>query len=68
MYYLIDPISNACTNWQVECPLIEGGINHLQLSIPVQKVYPRIQVQVRVALLDDSNSKLICEQFPVQLQ
>jgi hypothetical protein len=60
--------SNACGNWNIKCPLTNGNNYELKVSMPILSSYPKIKVDVRVALLDSGNKKLICQQFPVQIE
>ncbi|CAG2179111.1 unnamed protein product [Oppiella nova] len=47
--------------------LVSGDNYDLKIAVPILQRYPKIKVQVRVALLDDTNKKLFCQQFPVQI-
>ncbi|CAG2116463.1 unnamed protein product [Medioppia subpectinata] len=59
--------SDACSHWNINCPIVNGNNYDLKISVPILSQYPKIKVQVRVALLDANNSKLFCQQFPVQI-
>ncbi|CAG2115801.1 unnamed protein product [Medioppia subpectinata] len=59
--------SDACSHWNINCPIVNGNNYDLKISVPILSNYPKIKVQVRVALLDANKSKLFCQQFPVQI-
>ncbi|XP_054153442.1 NPC intracellular cholesterol transporter 2-like [Oppia nitens] len=60
--------SDACGHYNIKCPINKDNNYELTVTVPILSQYPKIKLDVRVALMDSNKSKIFCEQFPVQIQ
>ena len=56
----------ACGNWGLKCPAPANTRHTLQVALPIQYSYPKIEVGVLMELVTETE-KLICSSFPVQI-
>ncbi|CAF0794343.1 unnamed protein product, partial [Brachionus calyciflorus] len=60
------PESNAC-NLAATCPASANTENQVALKLPILNEYPSLSVDVRIQFLGDSNTNIVCFQFPVKI-
>ncbi|CAF0717662.1 unnamed protein product [Brachionus calyciflorus] len=60
------PDGNGC-NLSATCPASANSDNQVALKLPILNEYPSLSVDVRIQFLGDSNTNLVCFQFPVKI-
>lgn len=59
---------NACGNYGFNCPLDAGKPYKFQLTLPILRTYPKINVDVFVRLVDEKGDILACVEMPARIQ
>ncbi|KAK9703364.1 ML domain [Popillia japonica] len=62
------PNSDGCKDSGVSCPLQEGQTYTYSTTLPVLKKYPRVNVEVKFELQDQSDSDVTCSMIPSKIQ
>ena len=60
--------AQACGNWGLTCPLVQGKKYTLRVEMPILDKYPKINVGVRLQLLAENSEKIVCTQFPAVIK
>lgn len=60
--------NEACGNYGFNCPVAEKQKESLQISLPVQRTWPKISLDVRLKLVDEKSNLIFCIVFPAKLQ
>ncbi|XP_069105385.1 NPC intracellular cholesterol transporter 2-like [Argopecten irradians] len=55
---------DCCANKNINCPIKSGTSSEYNIAIYVSPSYPKIQVLVKMAVLDDSKQDFLCLVFP----
>ncbi|GFG32564.1 hypothetical protein Cfor_12345 [Coptotermes formosanus] len=61
------PDPNACHSSGLTCPLQPGNNYHYTATFPVLKSYPRIHLEVKWELKNESGNDVVCALFPVRI-
>lgn len=65
--FVIKP-DNACGNYGFDCPLEADKNYKFNLTLPIMRSYPKINVDVFVHLVDDKGRVLACVELPAQIR
>lgn len=65
--FIIKP-DNACGNYGFDCPLEADKSYKFNLTLPIMRSYPKINVDVFVHLVDDKGQVLACVELPAQIR
>lgn len=64
------PHPNACQNdgGNLPCPLKVGGPYKYEVTLPVEKKYPRVTVDVKWEMQNENGIDIICTLIPAKIQ
>lgn len=58
----------ACGNYGFSCPLEAGKPYKFNLSLPILRTYPKINVDVFLRLVDGKGETISCIELPARIQ
>lgn len=64
--FKIDP-SDACGNYNIQCPINPSSQNEIQLQMLIRSAYPTIGVKIKFQLIGDNDNDIICFEFKAHI-
>ncbi|KAG9510634.1 40S ribosomal protein S7 [Fragariocoptes setiger] len=58
----------ACGHYGLTCPLVPGQNYKFQLSLPIYRTYPKINVDIQLRLIDQGDRVAVCLVIPAKIQ
>lgn len=65
--FLLKP-DQACGNYGFDCPVKANEKKTLKISLPIQRSWPKLKVDIRVKLLDENKNLIICFTLPARIE
>ncbi|KAJ8719379.1 hypothetical protein PYW08_011554 [Mythimna loreyi] len=62
------PQPDACKDNGLTCPLPAGQLASYHTTMPILKSYPKVRVEVKWELKDESDEDLVCVMIPARIQ
>ncbi|GLV35332.1 Niemann-Pick type C-2a [Carabus blaptoides fortunei] len=62
------PNPYGCIDSGLTCPLTAGGPYTYVASLPVEKKYPKVTVDVKWELKDENSNNILCVEIPAKIQ
>lgn len=59
---------NACGNYGFDCPLEPYKPYKFQLTLPILRTYPKLNVDVFLRLVDEKGDIISCVEIPARIQ